>query len=88
MYLMSKKLNVDFKKVRNVMKFNYPRNKGLAKAGLVGGPCLMKDSMQMSYLLKKSSLVNSAYQINEKLPEMIVNDLEAKNKYKKLVYLV
>ena len=85
MYLMSKKLNVDFKKVRNVMKFNYPRNKGLAKAGLVGGPCLMKDSMQMSYLFKKkSSLVNSAYQINEKLPEMIVNDLKAKNKDKKI----
>ncbi len=85
MYLMSKKLNVDFKKVRNVMKFNYPRNRGLAKAGLVGGPCLMKDSMQMSFLFKKkSSLVNSAYQINEKLPEMIVNDLEAKNKNKKI----
>ncbi len=85
MHLMSKKLNVDFNRVRKIMKFNYPRNKGLAKAGLVGGPCLMKDSMQMSYLFKKkSSLVNAAYQTNEKLPEMIVNDLKTKNKNKKI----
>ena len=85
MYLMSKKLNVEFKKVRKIMRLNYPRNKGLAKAGLVGGPCLMKDSMQMSYLFKKkSSLVNSAYQTNEKLPEMIVKNLRLKNKNKKV----
>ena len=35
------------------MRFNYSRNNGLAKAGFVGGPCLMKDSMQMSYIFNK-----------------------------------
>lgn len=50
MYLISKKLKADFSKIRKIMRFNYPRNNGLAKAGFVGGPCLMKDSMQISYL--------------------------------------
>ena len=68
------------------MRFNYPRNNGLAKAGFVGGPCLMKDSMQISYLFdKEKSLINAAYETNEKLPEKIVNDLKNKNFDGKLV---
>ncbi len=83
MYLISKKLNADFTKIRELMKFKYPRNKGLAKAGFVGGPCLMKDSMQISYIFnKKNSLVNSAYNTNEKLPEAIVKNLQREKNYK------
>ena len=37
----------------------------------------MKDSMQISYLFnKKQSLINAAYETNEKLPEKIVNELK------------
>ena len=65
MYLISKKLNANFTKIREIMRFNYSRNNGLAKAGFVGGPCLMKDSMQISYLFnKQQSLVNDAYETN------------------------
>lgn len=86
MYLISKKLNANFIKIREIMRFNYPRNNGLAKAGFVGGPCLMKDSMQISYLFdKEKSLINAAYETNEKLPEKIVNDLKNKNFDGKLV---
>ena len=86
MYLISKKLEADFSKIRKIMRFEYPRNKGLAKAGFVGGPCLMKDSMQMSHLFKKkNSLVNAAYETNEKLPEKIVKDLQKHKKYKSKV---
>ena len=83
MYLISKKLKADFTKIRQLMKFKYPRNKGLAKAGFVGGPCLMKDSMQISYIFnKKNSLVSSAYNTNEKLPEAIVKNLQTEKNYK------
>ena len=51
MYLISRKLNADFSKIREIMRDSYPRNFGLAKAGFVGGPCLMKDSMQISSML-------------------------------------
>tara|TARA_X000000950_G_C13917016_1_gene661544 strand:+ start:1449 stop:2624 length:1176 start_codon:yes stop_codon:yes gene_type:complete len=84
MYLISKKFGVDFSKIREIMIKDYPRNKGLAKAGFVGGPCLMKDSMQMSYLYGiKKSLVNSAYNVNENLPNEIIKkikQLKIKNK--------
>ena len=83
MYLISKNLKADFGRIREIMRFNYPRNKGLAKAGFVGGPCLMKDSMQISYLFKKrNSLVNAAYETNEKLPETIAKNLQKQKKYK------
>ncbi len=84
MFLISSRLNANFSKVREIMRFNYPRNMGLAKAGFVGGPCLMKDSMQISYLFKKkNSLVNAAYETNEKLPEIIVKELQKEKNYKK-----
>jgi len=86
MYLISKKLNANFTKIREIMRFNYSRNNGLAKAGFVGGPCLMKDSMQIGYLFnKKQSLINAAYETNEKLPEKIVNELKKKNFGSKIV---
>ena len=37
----------------------------------------MKDTMQISYLFK-NSLVNAAYETNEKLPEIIVKELQKK----------
>ena len=77
MYLISRKLNADFSKIREIMRDSYPRNFGLAKAGFVGGPCLMKDSMQISYLYKnKKSLVNSAYALNENLPNILISELK------------
>ncbi|MDC1128477.1 nucleotide sugar dehydrogenase [Candidatus Pelagibacter sp.] len=83
MYLISKKMNADFSRIRKIMRFKYPRNSGLAKAGFVGGPCLMKDSMQISYLFNQNkSLINSAYETNEKLPEKIVLDLKKDKNYK------
>ena len=83
MYLISKKLNADFSKIREIMRFNYSRNNGLAKAGFVGGPCLMKDSMQMSYIFnKKNSLVNAAYETNENLPNEIIKNLQKQKNYK------
>ncbi len=83
MYLISKKLGADFNKIWNVMKYKYPRNNGLAKAGFVGGPCLMKDTMQISYLFgKKVSLMNSAFETNEKLPEKILEIFHKEKNFK------
>lgn len=84
MHLISNKFGADFLKIRKIMMKDYPRNNGLAKAGFVGGPCLMKDSMQLSHLYGiKKSLINSAYQINENFPNEIIKQikkLELKNK--------
>ncbi len=86
MYLMSQKFGVNFLKVRDIMMKDYPRNSGLPNAGFVGGPCLMKDTMQMSYLYGvKKSLANSAYQVNENLPNEIIRQIKSiklKNKNK------
>jgi len=86
MFLISKKFGADFVKIREIMIKDYPRNYGLAKAGFVGGPCLMKDSMQMSYLYGvKKSLINSAFQVNENLPNEIIKQIKKIKLKRKIV---
>jgi len=74
--------HLNFEKIRRLMRFNYSRTNGLAAPGLVGGPCLMKDTMQLNYLTKdKNNLLKNAYLVNEGLPKYIVNKI---NKIKSL----
>ena len=75
-YMMSKKNNLDFSKMRNIMRDNYDRNISIPSAGFAAGPCLLKDTMQLSSFFKHDfSLGKSAMKINEGLPKFIIDDL-------------
>ena len=64
--MMCKNQGLDFFRIRNLMKDNYSRNKNLPMAGFTAGPCLMKDTMQLSsFYNHKFSLCHSAMSINE-----------------------
>lgn len=78
-YTMCEKLNINYEKLRIKMMDCYPRNKNLPKSGFTSGPCLLKDTMQLSSFFKhKDKLLNEAKNINEKLPEFIFNKINSK----------
>ena len=83
-YMMCKELGLDFSKIRNLMMDNYKRNENLPAAGFTAGPCLLKDTMQLSSFYKhKFSLGYAAMAINEELPIFIVKKLGKKYNLKK-----
>ena len=78
-YMMCKNQGLDFFKIRNLMRDNYKRNANVPPAGFTAGPCLLKDTMQLSsFYNHKFSLLHSAKSINENLPIFIIKKLSEK----------
>ena len=75
-YMMCKNQGLDFFKIRDLMRNNYKRNANIPKAGFTAGPCLLKDTMQLSsFYNHKFSLIHSAMSINEGMPIFIIKKL-------------
>lgn len=78
-YMMVEKQGLDFYRILDAMKDDYPRAKHFARAGLAAGPCLFKDTMQLSaFHNNEFFLGHSAMLVNEGLPNFLVSQLEAK----------
>lgn len=78
-YMMANDFGVDFERVREAITFNYPRANDLPGAGFAAGPCLFKDTMQLSALVQQNfALGHAAMMINEGTPGYIVQRLERK----------
>jgi len=83
-YLICKNEGLDFFKVRNLMRDNYKRNADIPLAGFTAGPCLLKDTMQLSsFYNHRFPLFHDAMSINESLPRFIINKLNEKYNLKK-----
>ena len=84
--MICKKNNLDFSNIRNIMREGYERNLNLQNSGFTAGPCLLKDTMQLSAFYKnKFSLGVSAMKINEGFPELILRNIKKIKNYKKKV---
>lgn len=78
-YMMVEDKGLDFYKILNAMKEDYPRAKSFCKAGLAAGPCLFKDTMQLSAFYRNQFFLGqSAMLVNEGLPNFLVAQLENK----------
>lgn len=78
-YMIAEDHGVDFYKVYNAMTDDYPRAKHFPRPGLAAGPCLFKDTMQLaSYHDNGFFLGYSAMQVNEGLPNLLVEQLSKK----------
>ena len=78
-YMMVEKQGLDFYRILDAMKEDYPRAKHFARAGLAAGPCLFKDTMQLSaFHNNEFFLGHSAMLVNEGLPNFLVSQLEEK----------
>lgn len=90
-YMMAQDRNLDFYKILNAMKEDYPRAKSFCKAGLAAGPCLFKDTMQLSAFYRNQFFLGQAAMlVNESLPSFLVRSLEKKTgslKNKKIALL-
>jgi len=75
--MMATDFGLSFEKVRQITINDYPRAKDLPRAGFAAGPCLLKDTLQLgSFSNNNFALGYSAMQINEGLPNFIINKIE------------
>lgn len=79
LYTISTSYGLDFYKIYDAMRYNYPRAKNFPSAGLAAGPCLFKDTMQIAaFDNNKFFLGHAAMLINEGLPNFLVQLLKEK----------
>lgn len=78
-WMMANDSGVNFDNVREAIRFEYPRAADFPVAGFTAGPCLFKDTMQLSAFSNNTfALGNSAMMINEGLPLYVVEKLSQK----------
>jgi len=85
-YMLCQNQDINFFKIRDIMKDGYMRNANIPMSGFTAGPCLLKDTMQLSsFYNHKFLLGHSAMSINERMPEFIIKKLSQKYNLKKKV---
>src|SRR4029079_13129233 len=76
-YSVAKSAGVDYVRVLTAMKRNYPRLKSMPRPGYAAGPCLVKDTMQLSAFARNQfGLGHAALLINEGLVLHVVDDIK------------
>jgi UDP-N-acetyl-D-mannosaminuronic acid dehydrogenase len=75
-YMMASSAGVDYYRVLEGMKKNYPRAKDLPPAGFASGPCLVKDTMQLAaFYNNQFTLGHAAMLVNEGMAYYVVDRL-------------
>jgi UDP-N-acetyl-D-mannosaminuronic acid dehydrogenase len=78
-YMICNDQGVDFYDVHRAMTEKYPRAKGFPRAGFAAGPCLFKDTMQLSAFDNNAFFLgHSAMLVNEGLPSYLVRRAAAR----------
>lgn len=76
-YMVASEYDLDFYKILHAVKHNYPRAAHLPSPGFAAGPCLFKDTMQMSSFNDNNFFLgHSAMLVNEGLPKFVVNRMK------------
>jgi UDP-N-acetyl-D-mannosaminuronic acid dehydrogenase len=76
---------LDFYRIYDAITRDYPRMSGLPRGGFAAGPCLFKDTMQLSAANNNNfALGHAAMLINEGLPNFVVRHLKARYDLAKL----
>lgn len=77
-YMIAEKFGADFMRIHSASTTGYPRMAGFALPGFAGGPCLLKDTMQLAAFNHNSfALGQAAMMVNEGLPSFLVERLKA-----------
>jgi UDP-N-acetyl-D-mannosaminuronic acid dehydrogenase len=77
--MMASEAGIDFYKVYNAMREDYPRASHFAKPGFAAGPCLFKDTMQLAAFHKNHFFLgHAAMLVNEGLPTFVADQLASK----------
>jgi UDP-N-acetyl-D-mannosaminuronic acid dehydrogenase len=88
-YVLAETYGLDFQRIYAAVTNRYPRMKSFAKAGFAAGPCLLKDTLQLSAFSGNNFFLgHAAMLINEGLPNFMVNQLRQQNLRGKVVALL
>jgi UDP-N-acetyl-D-mannosaminuronic acid dehydrogenase len=88
-YVLAETYGLDFQRIYAAVTHRYPRMKSFAKAGFAAGPCLLKDTLQLSAFSGNNFFLgHAAMLINEGLPNFIVNQLRKQQKLREKVVAV
>jgi UDP-N-acetyl-D-mannosaminuronic acid dehydrogenase len=88
-YVLAETYGLDFEKIYSAVTHRYPRMRSFAKAGFAAGPCLLKDTLQLSAFAGNNFFLgHSAMLINEGLPNFLVNQLRRQQKLREKVVAV
>jgi UDP-N-acetyl-D-mannosaminuronic acid dehydrogenase len=75
-YVLAQSYNLDFYRIYEAVTRRYPRMKSFARAGFAAGPCLLKDTLQLSAFSGNSFFLgHAAMLVNEGLPNFVVSQL-------------
>jgi UDP-N-acetyl-D-mannosaminuronic acid dehydrogenase len=84
-YMIAEDYGENYEFIRQIMLEDYDRAQGLPSAGFAAGPCLLKDTMQLSaFYSNQFFLGQGAMNINEGLPNYLVNNMKKKFDLEKL----
>lgn len=88
-YLLAESYGLDFYRIYDALTREYPRMKSFARAGFAAGPCLLKDTLQLSAFSGNSFFMgHAAMLINEGLPNFVVSQLRKEGLRNKTVAIL
>ena len=77
LYMIANDNGLDYERIRSAVTFHYPRAADLPGAGLTAGPCLLKDTMQITaFAENRFTLGHAAVMVNEGVPLYVMGKLE------------
>lgn len=78
-YMLAERYGANFHRIHRAVTKDYSRMLGFARSGFAGGPCLLKDTMQLaSFNHNLLTLGQHAMMVNEGLPRFLVDHLKQK----------
>ena len=88
-YMLAETYGLDYQRIYNAVTHRYPRMRSFAKAGFAAGPCLLKDTLQLSAFSGNNFFLgHAAMLVNEGLPNFIVGQLRQQHKLRDRVVAV
>lgn len=88
-YMLAETYGLDYQRIYNAVTHRYPRMKSFAKAGFAAGPCLLKDTLQLSAFSGNNFFLgHAAMLVNEGLPNFIVGQLRQQRQLRDRVVAV
>jgi UDP-N-acetyl-D-mannosaminuronic acid dehydrogenase len=76
-YMLATQYGLDYYRILHALRHNYPRGAHLPGPGFTAGPCLFKDTMQVSAFNDNSFFLgHAAMLINEGLPQFVVRQMK------------
>lgn len=76
-FVIAQEAGLDYGRILHAIRHDYPRADDLPGPGFAAGPCLLKDTMQLSAFSRSTFVLgHAAMLVNEGLPEVVVRTLE------------